>query len=694
MDDSLSKFRNIGIMAHIDAGKTTLTERILYYTGINHKIGEVHDGNATMDWMVQEQERGITITAAATTCYWLKNRINIIDTPGHVDFTIEVERSLRVLDGAIGVFCAVGGVEPQSETVWRQADKYKVPRIAFINKMDRVGADLLRVRDMMISRLKTNPILLQIPIGTEEKFKGVIDLIKMKAIYWDDNTKGMKYCIEEIPNELAEEAKCYRNELIEKISECSDEVCCLYLDGNDISEEVLIKEIRKETLACNLVPVFCGSALKNKGIQSVLDGVINYLPSPLDRGTIFGHDVEKEDKIIKFEPDKDDNFSALAFKIMSDSYANQLTFVRIYSGKIEVGKNVYNPVKNKREKISKILLMHSNKREEKKDAVAGEIVALVGLRFTSTGDTLCNEKHPILLEKMDFPEPVIFVAIEPKTKADEEKLNDSLEKLMLEDPTFKVFTNKETGQQIISGMGELHLEIITDRLLRDFKVSAKVGKPQVAYRETVSIENKATYVFEREIENKKHSVTIKLKIESAKEGETIKFNLPTGKIIQDHFKNVIIKTLNDNFTYGSLAGYPVYGVKVVIEDVDYIEQDGVEIAFSAATSMAFREVYENAEPILLEPIMDVEVVVPESYTGDIISDFGARRGKVIEMGIKTGELKFIRALVPLSKMFGYSTDLRSLTQGRANYTMQFHEYKPLSKELSQSLINSFGMSGI
>lgn len=692
MDESLNIFRNIGIMAHIDAGKTTLTERILFYTGINHKIGEVHDGTATMDWMVQEQERGITITAAATTCYWLKHRINIIDTPGHVDFTIEVERSLRVLDGAIGVFCGVGGVEPQSETVWRQADKYNVPRIAFVNKLDRVGADIFRVKDMMISRLKANPVLVQIPIGISESFKGVIDLVKMKAIYWDDSKLGAKYSYEEIPSDLMDEATTHRNILIEKLSEHCDEICEKYLEGKELTEDLIWERLRQVTLSCDMVPVFCGSALKNKGVQPLLDGIIKLLPSPNDRGEVIGHDLNDLDKEIKYQPTKKEKLSALAFKIASDSFAGQLSFVRIYSGVLEAGKSVYNSSKKKRERISKILLMHSNKREERKQAHAGEIVAVVGTRFTSTGDTLCDEKNPILLEKIEFPEPVIFIAIEPKTKADEEKLKQSLEKLMLEDPTFKFYTNDETGQEIISGMGELHLEIIKDRLLREFKVDAKVGKPQVAYRETISKNVKGTYTFEKEIEEKKHKVTISFNIEKTQDHGQDKicvFNLPENSFISNEFKEIIKKSILSSLTSGAFSGYPILGIKVTIEDIDFIEQDGSELAFSAASSLGFNDVYKKGSPVLLEPIMDVEVISPENYMGDIIGDIGTRRGKVIEMGVQLEDIRFVRAEVPLNKMFGYSTDLRSLTQGRANFTMQFKEYRQTPPEISNEIVNSY-----
>ncbi len=689
MDDvALQKYRNIGIMAHIDAGKTTLTERILFYTGENHKIGEVDEGTATMDWMVQEQERGITITAAATTCYWLDHRINIIDTPGHVDFTMEVERSLRVLDGAVAVFCGVGGVEPQSETVWRQADKYNVPRIAFINKLDRLGADLFRATESMISKLHANPILMQIAIGREDNFRGVVDLIKMKAINWKDDTQGVEYEYTDIPSELLEEATSYRNIMIEKLSECDDGVCAKFLDGHEVSEEEIWIALRKATLNCSLVPVFCGSALKNRGVQPLLDAVVKLLPSPIDRGAVTGIDPDKHEKKITYQPKTDEKFSSLAFKVANDPYAGQLTFVRIYSGSFNVGETIYNSVKGKRERVSKIFLMHSNKREEKKSAHAGEIVALVGLRLTTTGDTLCSDKAPILLEKIEFPEPVIFVAIEPKTKADEEKMNESLSRLTMEDPTFRVSVNHETGQQIISGMGELHLEIIVDRLLREFKVGAKVGKPQVAYRETITKTSVAEGYFDREVGNKKYFAGIKISISPVDKGESLTCDFDLGAVdLTNELKNVVSKALKDAATSGSLAGYPVYHVHMTVKKVDCLEQEGVEAALSAAASLAFRDAYMNADPVLLEPIMSVEAVSPDEYIGDIINDLGTRRGKVLEMGVRAGNLRFVHATVPLAKMFGYSTDLRSLTQGRGTYTMQFKEYSPMSAALSKEIIN-------
>ena len=674
-------------MAHIDAGKTTLTERILYYTGETHKIGEVDQGTATMDWMVQEQERGITITAAATTCFWKDNRINIIDTPGHVDFTIEVERSLRVLDGAIAVFCGVGGVEPQSETVWRQANKYKVPRIAFINKMDRMGADIFKAREMIQSKLGATPILMQLPIGSGDKFKGIIDLVKMKAMYWKDDTLGSEYSYDDIPSDMLNEAEQWRNSLIEKLSECDDDMCAKFLDGTDIDEKHIWDVLRKITLSFSAVPVFCGSAFKNKGVQPLLDAVISLLPSPLDRGEITGHDPVKEDKMVSFQPKTDEAFSAIAFKIANDPYAGQLTYVRIYSGSIDVGSTVYNTLKGKRERVSKILLMHSNKREEKKSAHAGEIVGFVGLRLTTTGDTLCSDKKQVLLEKIEFPEPVIFVAIEPKTKADEEKLNESLSRLMMEDPTFRVSTNQETGQQIISGMGELHLEIIVDRLLREFKVSAKVGKPQVAYRETVTVDSEAMGYFDKELGGKKYFAGVKLQV-SPHDGQdivSVGFALEQENMTAEQ-KNILIKAIKDASTSGHLAGYPVYKLQVLIKKVEFLDADGLEVSIPAAASLAFREAYSNGKPVLLEPIMKVEMVCPEEYVGDIIGDIGTRRGRVLEMGIRSDGLRFVLGSVPLAGMFGYSTDLRSLTQGRGTYTMEFSEYQAVPEALSRGII--------
>jgi elongation factor G len=674
-------------MAHIDAGKTTLTERILYYTGESHKIGEVDQGTAIMDWMVQEQERGITITSAAITCFWKKHRINIIDTPGHVDFTIEVERSLRILDGAIAVFCGVGGVQPQSENVWRQANKYKVPRIAFVNKLDRVGADLFRTKEMMEKRLHAVPVLLQIPIGLEDKFKGIIDLVKMKAMYWEDDSLGAKYEYSDIPKDLIEQATEQRNILIEKLSDCDDHICSKFLDGENITEDEIWEALRQLTLTCSVVPVFCGSALKNKGVQPLLDAVNKLLPSPIDRGNIEGLSTEKEGKKISFEPKSDDKLSALAFKIANDPYSGYLTYVRVYSGSFKLGETVFNSNKGKRERVSKILLMHSNKRVELKTAKAGEIVALVGLRLTSTGDTLCSDKAPVLLEKIEIPEPVIFVSVEPKTKADEEKLNDSLAKLMMEDPTFRLSVNQETGQQIISGMGELHLEIIVDRLLREFKVAAKVGKPQVAYRETVTKTSDAEGVFDKELAGKKFFASVALSVSPHKGTESFICDFEPTVALSREYKDILLRSLEGAATSGSLAAYPVYKVHVKVKKVDFIEQEDASGALRAASVVAFRDAYNLADPVLLEPIMKVEVVAPESYVGDIISDFGQRRGRVTEMGVVMGGDRFIHAVIPLATMFGYSTDLRSLTQGRGTYTMQFEEYMPVPPAISKEIIS-------
>jgi elongation factor G len=688
-DAPLHKYRNIGIMAHIDAGKTTLTERILYYTGINYKLGEVDEGTATMDWMIQEQERGITITAAATTCFWSDHRINIIDTPGHVDFTIEVERSLRVLDGAIAVFCAVGGVEPQSETVWHQADKYKVPRIAFINKMDRIGADMFRATQMMVDKLAAHPLIMQLPVGAGDSFSGVIDLVNMKMIQWDETTKGQTYSFAEIPDNMKNKSEEYRNGLIETLSEHDDEICEKFLNNEPVEAEKIYAATRKATIACKLVPVYCGAAFRNKGVQPLLDAVISFLPSPDDRGITIGHDPKTE-KDIALKPDPRGNFAALAFKIASDTFAGQLTYIRIYSGTLESGQTIYNVNKNKRERISKILLMHANKREERKSAHAGEIVGIVGPRLTSTGDTLCDDKHQILLENIEIPEPVIFIALEPKSKSEEEKLNDSLNKLMLEDPTFKVHTNPETGQLLISGMGELHLEIIVDRLIREFKVGANVGKPQVAYRETITTPSTGEGTFQREIGGKKHYAKVSLNLETGKQGSGFHvFIEPKVNTLPKLLIEAINKSLKDSSTSGYLAGYPVNDMSVRVTSVDFIESDTSEMAFSVASGMAIRDAYLKARPVLLEPIMKIEIVSPEEYVGDILADLGSRRGKVTEMGIR-GNGRFVDGTVPLSKMVGYATDLRSLTQGRANYTMQFKEYKALPEAISKEILGSMG----
>jgi elongation factor G len=638
----LDRTRNIGIMAHIDAGKTTTTERVLYYTGITYKIGEVHEGTATMDWMVQEQERGITITSAATTCFWRDHRINIIDTPGHVDFTIEVERSLRVLDGAVAVFCSVGGVEPQSETVWRQADKYRVPRIAFINKMDRVGADFFRGVSMIRDRLKANAVPLQLPIGAEEHFRGIIDLVGMKAFVWDEESLGARYRTEEIPADLLETAEQYRGSLLEAVADTDEVLLEKYLEGREISEDELRDATRVATVTLKIVPVLCGSAFKNKGVQPLLDAVVDYLPAPTDIPPVDGTNPVTGE--VESRPASDDApFSALAFKIMTDPFVGSLTFLRVYSGVLESGSYVFNSTKGKKERVGRLLKMHANKREEIKEVHAGDIAAAVGLRDSTTGDTLCEETRPIVLEAIEFPEPVISIAIEPKTKADQEKLGVSLQKLATEDPSFRVTTDRETGQTLISGMGELHLEIIVDRLLREFKVDASVGKPQVAYKETVR--RAATH-------------------------ET-KFVRQTGG--RGQYGHVVLR-----------VGYPIVDVKAILLDGSYHEVDSSEMAFKIAGSMAFKDAARKADAVLLEPVMAVEVVVPEEFMGDVIGDLSSRRGKIQGMDARGGA-QVIAAQVPLAQMFGYATDLRSKTQGRATYTMQFSHYEPVPQLISEEI---------
>ncbi|MFN3480780.1 MAG: elongation factor G [Thermodesulfovibrionales bacterium] len=681
----LEKTRNIGIMAHIDAGKTTTTERILYYTGVTYKIGEVHEGTAVMDWMVQEQERGITITSAATTCFWKDHRINIIDTPGHVDFTIEVERSLRVLDGAVAVFDAVAGVEPQSETVWRQANKYGVPRIAFMNKMDRVGADFFMSVKTMIDRLGANPVPIQIPIGAEDKFRGPIDLVRGKAIYFDDETLGAKYVEDEIPQELLPKAREYREKMLEALADVDENIMEKFLGGEEITEEEIRRAIRKGTIEMRITPVLCGSAFKNKGVQMLLDAIVDYLPSPLDippvRGTNPSDGSEIERKASPDEP-----FAALAFKIMTDPYVGQLTFIRVYSGVLSAGSYVYNSTKDTKERIGRLLRMHANKREEVKEVAAGDIAAAVGLKNTLTGDTLCDEKAPIILEAIEFPEPVISVAIEPKTKADQEKLSQSLAKLAQEDPSFRVSFDEETGQTIIAGMGELHLEIIVDRLLREFKVSANVGKPQVAYKETIKAAAKAEGKFVRQSGGRGQYGHVVIEIEPAETGKGFEFvNKIVGGTIPREYIPAVEKGIKEALDSGVLAGYPVVDVKATLFDGSYHEVDSSEMAFKIAGSMAFKEAAKKAKPVLLEPIMSVEVVTPEEYMGDVMGDLNARRGKIQSME-KRGNSQVIRAEVPLSEMFGYATDLRSKTQGRATYTMQFSRYEEVPKNISDAII--------
>jgi len=671
-------------MAHIDAGKTTTTERVLYYTGVTYKIGEVHDGTAVMDWMEQEKERGITITSAATTCFWKDSRINIIDTPGHVDFTIEVERSLRVLDGAVAVFCSVGGVEPQSETVWRQADKYKVPRIAFVNKMDRVGADFFRVVEMMSERLRTRPVVMQLPVGSEETFKGVVDLVTRKAIIWDGDALGAEYRFEEIPSEMAEDAALYRDKLIEAAADFDEALMEKYLEGAEVSNEEIISAIRKGTIEIGITPVFCGSAFKNKGVQFLLDAVVDYLPSPMDIPPISGI-VPSTGEMTKRRSSDDDPFSALAFKIMTDPFVGQLTFFRVYSGCMSAGSYVYNATKDQKERIGRLVKMHSNKREEVKEVHAGDIAAAVGLKYTITGDTICDSDHPVILESMEFPDPVMSIAIEPRTKADQEKLGVSLQKLSLEDPSFRVRTDEETGQTIISGMGELHLEVIVDRLLREFKVEASVGKPQVAYKETITRKAAGETRYVKQTGGRGQYGHVCLEIEPAGKGAGFEFvNKIVGGAIPKEYIKPVEAGVKEAMEAGMLAGYPVVDVKVTLVDGSYHEVDSSEMAFKIAASMAFKEAGRNAGQILLEPIMDVEVVMPEQFMGDVIGDLNSRRGKVLGMDSRGG-FQVVAANVPLANMFGYSTDLRSMTQGRASFTMQFAHYEQVPGSVTDVL---------
>ncbi len=681
----LEKYRNIGIMAHIDAGKTTTTERILYYTGVSHKIGEVHEGTATMDWMEQEQERGITITSAATTCNWNDHRINIIDTPGHVDFTIEVERSLRVLDGAVAVFCSVGGVEPQSETVWRQADKYGVPRIAFINKMDRVGADFFRGVQMIKDRLKANPLPIQLPVGKEDYFKGVIDLVRMKAIIWEDEALGANYNEEEIPAELLDEAIEYREKMIEEISSHDDALMEKYLRGEELTESEIMAAIRNCTINIKICPVICGSSFKNKGVQNLLDAVVDYMPSPLDIPAIKGIDVDTGAEVERIASDAEP-FSALGFKIMTDPFVGQLTFFRVYSGVVNAGSYIYNSTKGKKERIGRILKMHANKREEIKEVYAGDIAAAVGLKYTTTGDTLCDEDKQVILESIEFPEPVISIAIEPKTKADQEKLGISLAKLASEDPSFRVKTDEETGQTIISGMGELHLEIIVDRLMREFKVEANVGKPQVAYRETITKKVKVEGKFVRQSGGRGQYGHVWLEIEPQEAGKGFEFvDAIKGGVVPREYIPAVGKGILEATDNGVLAGFPVVDIKATLIDGSYHEVDSSEMAFKIAGSMGFKEGCQKASPIILEPIMSVEVVVPEEYMGEVIGDLNSRRGRIMGMDSRAGA-QVVNAMVPLASMFGYSTDLRSATQGRATYSMTFDHYEPVPKSVAEEIV--------
>jgi elongation factor G len=676
--------RNIGIMAHIDAGKTTTTERILYYTGVTYKIGEVDQGSATMDWMEQEKERGITITSAATTCFWKDHRINIIDTPGHVDFTIEVERSLRVLDGAVAVFCAVGGVEPQSETVWRQADKYQIPRIAFINKMDRMGADFQACVRMMKDRLKTVPIPIQLPIGKEDDFQGVIDLITMKAIIYDPHSLGTKYDVVDVPEAYLEEASVAREYLVEKLSEGNDVLMQKFIDGHEMTEEEIRQSLRETTLRLKGIPVLCGAAFRNKGVQPLLDAIIDYLPSPLDIPPVKGLDPGGQE--LTFSANNGHPLSALAFKIMNDPYTGQLTFFRIYSGSLKSGDSVFNSIKGKRERIGRLVKMHANKREEIQEVAAGDIFAAVGLKYTTTGDTICSEKQPIILESMTFPDPVISIAVEPKTKSDLERLGASLQKLILEDPSFKVRTDEESGQTILSGMGELHLEIIVDRLLREFNVEANVGEPQVAYRETITKTVKAEGRFIRQSGGRGQYGHVWLTIEP-QPGKGFEFvNRIVGGSIPREYIPAVEKGVIEAMEKGVLASYPMVDIKVTLIDGSYHDVDSSEMAFKIAGSMGFKEGARQAHPILLEPLMSIEILTPEEFMGQVVADLTSRRGKTTKVEYRGGT-NVIVGEVPLAKMFGYATDLRSLTQGRATFTLQFSHYSPVPASVSEEILS-------
>jgi len=684
-DMTLEKTRNIGIMAHIDAGKTTVTERILFYTGVTYKIGEVHEGTAVMDWMIQEQERGITITSAATTCVWNDNKINIIDTPGHVDFTIEVERSLRVLDGAVALFDAVAGVEPQSETVWRQAEKYKVPRIAFINKMDRMGSDFFMSVNSMIERLGATPVAVQIPVGGEDAFRGTVDLISMKACVYDDETLGASYIEMDIPEDLIPGALEYREKMLEAVADFDDVMMEKYLAGEEISPELIISALRKGTIELKITPVLCGSAFKNKGVQQLLDAIIRYLPCPTDVPPVMGVEPRTGNNVSRKVSDEEP-FSAIAFKIMTDPFVGQLTFLRVYSGSISSGSYVYNSTKDVKERVGRLLKMHANKREDVKAIQAGDIVAAVGLKSTLTGDTLCDSDHPIILESMEFPEPVISVAIEPKTKADQEKLSVALGKLAQEDPSFKVSFDEETGQTIISGMGELHLDIIVDRLLREFKVGANVGKPQVAYRETIKEHVKAEGKFVRQSGGRGQYGHVYIEAEPLGLGGGFEFlNKIVGGSIPREYVPAVEKGIKEALENGVLAGYPVVDVKVTLTDGSYHEVDSSEMAFKIAGSMAFKNAVKKAKPVLLEPIMAIEVVTPEEYMGEVIGDLNSRRGRIQTMNQRSN-VRVISAQVPLSSMFGYATDLRSKTQGRATYTMQIAHYEEVPKNISEDIV--------
>ena len=682
----LEKMRNIGIMAHIDAGKTTTTERILYYTGRTHKIGEVHEGTAIMDWMAQEQERGITITSAATTCEWHDSTINIIDTPGHVDFTAEVERSLRVLDGACAVFDAVAGVQPQSETVWRQADKYGVPRICFINKMDRVGADFYHSVDTIVERLNARPVPIQLPVGAEDQFKGVIDLVRMKARIWRDETLGAEYDDVDIPADLVEKAKEYRDKLIEAVSETEDVLMEKYIEGTTITEQELAAGIRRATIAQKIFPVICGSSFKNKGVQNLLDAVCDYLPSPIDIPPIKGIAIDNPEQHLERKASDSEPFSALVFKIMTDPFVGQLCFIRVYSGKLNTGESIYNVTKGRRERVGRLVKMHANKREEIQEVLAGDICAAVGLRQVITGDTICDEKAPILLESIDFPAPVIQLAIEPKTKADQEKLGMAIQKLVSEDPTLRVNTDPETGQTILAGMGELHLEIIVDRMKREFNVGANVGKPQVAYRETIRQRSEADYTHKKQTGGSGQYARVKLRVEPDPEKDFEFVNEIKGGNIPKEFIPAIEKGVVEALEGGILAGYPVNNIKVTVFDGAYHEVDSSEMAFKICGSICVKEAASKAKPVLLEPVMRVEVTVSEDYMGTVNGDLISRRGRLEGTEI-VGGTNIVKALVPLSEMFGYATELRSRTQGRGSFTMHFGQYEEVPKNLAEEIIN-------
>ncbi|OQX59860.1 MAG: elongation factor G [Helicobacteraceae bacterium 4484_230] len=683
----LEDVRNIGIAAHIDAGKTTTTERILFYTGVEHKIGEVHDGAATMDWMEQEQERGITITSAATTCEWRNKQINIIDTPGHVDFTIEVERSMRVLDGAVAVFCAVGGVQPQSETVWRQANRYRVPRMVFVNKMDRTGADFYEVEKQVNDRLKANAVPIQLPIGAEEGFQGIIDLVKMKAIVWDqDAAMGSNYHVEEIPADLQDRAEEYREKLMEAAAEADESLMEKYFEDGELSEEDLMAGIKAGCLAMTLVPMTCGTAFKNKGVQTLLDAVVDYLPAPTEVEAIKGTMMDNEEEEVIVESTDDAPFASLAFKIMTDPFVGQLTFIRVYRGILESGSYVHNSTKDKKERIGRIMKMHAIKREEVKEIYAGEIGAVVGLKDTTTGDTLCSPEDKVVLERMDFPDPVISVAVEPKTKADQEKMGIALGKLAAEDPSFRVHTDEETGQTIISGMGELHLEILVDRMFREFKVEAEVGAPQVSYRETIKKEVEQEYKYAKQSGGRGQFGHVYLRIKPGEAGTGYVFNNAIkGGVIPKEFIPAVEKGCAEAMQNGVLAGYPIEDIEITLYDGSYHDVDSSEMAFKLAASMGFKAGARNADPAILEPMMKVEVEVPEEFMGDVIGDLNRRRGQVNNMGDRSGN-KIVDAFVPLAEMFGYSTDLRSATQGRATYSMEFDHYEEVPKNVAEEII--------